>query len=233
VNFARRSLELEWMDTEEVGADDYARCLAELSVVNTVTLARVPTLAFMRRVTRGLPAGASLRVLDVGFGHGDMLRRIARWGARRGLALELEGVDLDPVSALAARAATPPGLGVSYRTGDVFDQQPGTADVVISSLFTHHLTDEQIVRFLAFMERTARRGWFINDLHRHPLAYYGFAALSRAAGWHRFVQHDGPLSVARSFRRADWAGLLRAAGLEGVAEVRWHVPFRLCVSRAR
>ncbi len=233
MDFSRRSLELEWMDTEEVGAEDYARCLADLSVVNTVTLARAPTLAFMRRVARGLPAGSALRVLDVGFGQGDMLRRIARWGMRRGLALELEGVDLDPVSAVAAEAVTPPELGIRYRTGDVFDEPAASVDVVISSLFTHHLTDEQILRFLAFMERTARRGWFINDLHRHPVAYYGFAALSRAAGWHRFVQHDGPLSVARSFRRADWERLLVSAGLERVARVRWRMPFRICVSRIR
>ena len=81
--------------------------------------------------------------------------------------------------------------------------------------------------------RTARLGWFVNDLHRHQLAYYGFGALSLAAGWHRFVQHDGRLSVARSFRRADWERLLAEAGLDGVARVRWHVPFRLCVSRVR
>lgn len=233
MDFSRRSLELEWMDTEAVGAEDYARCLADLAVVNTVTLARRPTLAFMRRVARGLPAGSVVRVLDVGFGHGDMLRRIARWGIRRGLALELEGIDLDPVSARAAEAVTPAEFGIRYRTGDVFDEPPGSVDVVLSSLFTHHLSDDQILGFLAFMERTARRGWFINDLHRHPVAYYGFTALSRAAGWHRFVQHDGPLSVARSFRRADWTRLLASAGLERVARVRWHVPFRICVSRIR
>src|SRR4051794_906252 len=108
MDFARRSLELEWMDTEAIARDDYARCLADLAVVNTVTLARRPTLAFMRRVTRGLPPGARLSVLDVGFGHGDMLRRLAPWGARRDIALELEGIDLDPVSAEAAATATSP-----------------------------------------------------------------------------------------------------------------------------
>ncbi|MBV8915693.1 MAG: methyltransferase domain-containing protein [Acetobacteraceae bacterium] len=233
MDWTRRSLEKEWMETERVEAGDYARCLADLAVVNTVTLARRPTLAFMRRVTRGLPPGSRVSVLDAGFGEGDMLRRIARWGKRRGLALELEGVDLDPVSAQAAAALTPPELGIRYRTGDVFDERPRGVDVVISSLFTHHLTDAQVVAFLRWMERTARLGWFVNDLHRHALAYHGFALLSRAAGWHRFVQHDGRLSVARSFRRADWARLLAAAGLERVAEVRWHVPFRLCVSRVR
>ena len=88
-----------------------------------------------------------------------------------------------------------------------------------------------MVRFLRWMEASAVRGWFVNDLHRHALAYHGFRALSRLAGWHRFVQHDGPISVARAFRHRDWERLLDEAGLRGVAEVRWYTPFRLCVGR--
>ncbi len=232
-NFRQRSPQLEWMDTEDVSAADFAACLADLSVVNSVTLARPPTLAFMRRVARGMAAGERLSVLDAGFGEGDMLRRIHRWGTRRGLRMELSGVDLNPWSTAAAEAATSPATGIRYMTGDLFDLPPGETDVVISSLFTHHLTDAQVVAFLAWMEARARRGWFVNDLHRHPAAFHGFRLLSAAAGWHRFVRHDGPISVARSFRRRDWDTLLQRAGLAGVATVRWHLPFRFCVSRVR
>lgn len=233
VDLARRSQQLEWMDTEPVSADEFAAVLADLAVVNTVTLARLPTVAFMRRVARRAPKGTRLRVLDVGYGEGDMLRRLHRWGARVGMPLALAGIDLNPWSAPAARAATPAGTDIDYRTGDLFDEPAGGQDVVISSLFTHHLTDAQLVGFLDWMERSAARGWFINDLQRHSLAYYGFRALSAAAGWHPMVRHDGAISVERSFQRRDWQGLLRRAGLDGVAEVRWHVPFRLCVSRVR
>ena len=221
------------MDTEVISAADFAECLADLATVNSVTVARPPTIAFMRRVSRGMKAGAQLSVLDVGFGEGDMLRRVYRWGVRRGLRMELSGVDLNPWSATAARAATPAAMDIRFITSDLFDLPWGETDVVISSLFTHHLTDAQVVEFLVWMERRARRGWFVNDLHRHPIAFHGFRLLSGAAGWHRFVQHDGPISVARSFRRRDWEALLRRAGLAGRATVRWHVPFRLCISRIR
>lgn len=231
--FGQRSPQLEWMDTEDVSPADFAACLADLAAVNTLTLARPPTLAFMRRVARGWPPSSALSVLDVGFGEGDMLRRIARWGQRRGLCLDLSGVDLDPSSTAAAEAATPAAMGIRYGTGNLFDMPPGRSDVVISSLFTHHLTDDQVVAFLRWMEARAGRGWFVNDLHRHPLAYYGFRALSAAAGWHPMVRHDGPISVARSFQRRDWDTLLARAGLAGVATVRWHMPFRYCVSRLR
>jgi 2-polyprenyl-3-methyl-5-hydroxy-6-metoxy-1,4-benzoquinol methylase len=225
-----RSTQSEWMDTETVTAEDFAACLADLATVNTVTLARLPTVAFMRRAARRA-GGRPLRVLDVGCGEGDMLHRLHRWSVRAGQKLEMVGLDLNPLGIEAARAATPPGLPIEYRTANIFDPGLGDFDVIISALFTHHLTRPEIGAFLRVMEEHASLGWFINDLHRHPVAYHGFRALSRLAGWHRFVQHDGPISVARAFSRADWQAMLHEAGLDGVAHLRWHVPFRYCVTR--
>ena len=224
------STQSEWMDTETVTPEDFAACLADLAIVNTVTLARQPTLGFMRRIARRNP-GKTLRVLDVGCGEGDMLRRLHRWGARAGHRLELVGLDMNAQGNQAARAATPSSMNVEYRTANIFDPDLGRFDVILSSLFTHHLTDDQVVDFLGVMEDHARLGWFVNDLHRNPVAYHGFRALSAAAGWHRFVRHDGPISVARSFRRDDWEALLVRAGLSGTAQIRWHLPFRFCIQR--
>jgi SAM-dependent methyltransferase len=234
-SFAQRSAEDEMMDADDVPYDVFAGCLADLAKVNTATLARPPTLAFLARATRDLPRGSDVSVLDVGFGQGDMLRAIHAWALRAGLRPRLTGIDLSPWSAQAAREASDVSLGIDYRTGDVFDYQPAEpTDIVVSSLVTHHMSDDQIVRFIRWMEGNARRGWFINDLHRHPVAFYGFQALSTVARWHPFVRHDGPVSVARSFRRGDWQRLLAAAGIaEGPAEIRWRIPFRFCVSRIR
>ncbi len=232
MDLSRRTERTELMDTEAVEAQDFARCLADLATVNRVTLAHRPTLAFLARATRHLPRGAAISVLDVAYGHGDMLRAIARWAARRGLHATLEGVDLSPHSAPAARAATPPGMAIAFHTGDVFAFQPTRPPgFVVSSLFTHHLPDADVVRFLAWMEATATAGWFVNDLHRHRLSFHGFAALAAAARWHRFVRHDGPVSIARAFRPAEWHALLAHAGV--TAEVRRVFPFRLCVARLR
>jgi SAM-dependent methyltransferase len=164
-----------------------------------------------------------------------MLRAIHAWAVRAGLCPRLIGIDLSPSSEPAARAATDPALGIDYRTGDVFDFAPDQPiDLVVSSLVAHHMSDEQLVRFIRWMEATTRRGWFINDLHRHPAAFYGFQALSAAAGWHRFVRHDGPISVARAFRRADWDRLLAAAAIPPAAvTIEWRFPFRICVGRVR
>jgi len=234
-DFSRRSAETEWMDEEGVGLDEFRACLTDLATVNTLTLTRLPTIGWLGRLTRGMPRGTRLTILDVGSGHGDMLRRIHGWCRARGFEPDLIGLDLNPWSTATARDATSPELRIEYRTGDVFAFEPDRGiDAVVSAQFTHHLSDEQIVAFISWMERVARLGWFVSDLHRHPVPYHLFRGLAYVARWHRFVRHDGPVSIARSFRREDWIRYLREAGVDpDEVDVVWHVPFRLTVGRIR
>ena len=164
-----------------------------------------------------------------------MLRAIHGWAIRRGLVPDLTGIDLSPSSAPSAEAATPASMRIKYLTGDVFAYAPPKPhDFIVSSLVAHHMTDPMIEQFLRWMEASAVKGWFVNDLHRHALAYWGFGLLANVMRWHPFVRHDGMLSVARSFRRADWARLIAAAGLDpATVTVEWKLPFRLCVGRIR
>lgn len=234
IDFTRRSADDELMDTEPVSLAEFTACLSDLARVNRMTLAYRPTLRFLDRLAeRGLPAGRPLEVVDVGSGYGDMLRAIDRWAVRRGVPVSLTGVDLNPWSRLAATAATEPGRPIRWITADAFAYEPEAGiDVVVSSLFTHHLTDALVVRFLRWMDAVARRGWFINDLHRHPVPYHFFLRFARLARFHRFVQHDGPVSITRAFDWSDWDRLLAEAGIDrDRVDVRWRVPFRLTVQK--
>lgn len=234
IGLRHRSTELEWMDGEDVSPAEFAACIEDLARVNSVTLARPPTLAFIDRAVRKARGGSPLTIVDVGFGAGDMLRAVARHLARAGQDARLIGYDINPRSEPVARRLTPAHLEIEYRTGNAFDIGPDEpVDLIISSLVTHHMTDAEIVRFLTWSEGKARFGWFVNDLHRHWIPLYGFRLLSAAMRWHPFVRHDGPLSIARSFRRADWQALLQQAGLAGKARIRWRFPFRYCVERTK
>lgn len=226
---AERATARELMDDSALDAATYAGVLRDLARVNTVTLARRPTLRFLAET---VGSRAKFRLLDVGFGDGDMLRAIARWARRRGIAAELVGIDLNPRSLMAARAATPPELAIDYRAGDYADLAGGGWDCVISSLVAHHMTRAELIGFLRFMEHEARAGWLVNDLHRHAFAYAGWPLLARLMRWHPIVRHDGRLSIARAFRPAEWPPLLAAAGVEG-ARVYRRFPFRLCVAKRR
>ncbi|WP_410218434.1 methyltransferase domain-containing protein [Paracoccus sp. (in: a-proteobacteria)] len=200
-----------------------------------MTLAYRPTLSFLDRLLRQglLPEGRPLHVLDVGSGYGDMLRSVAVWARRRNLAVKLTGIDLSPWSARAAREATSDGMQIDWRTGDIFAFRPDEpVDISVSALVAHHLSDDLLVRFLRWQEDATKVGWFINDLHRHPMPYHLFAQGSRLLRLHHFVQHDGPVSIARGFVRDDWHQALDAAGVDE-ADIRWWLPFRLCVSRVK
>lgn len=219
----------ELMDADDLPADTYAAVVADLAKVNGVTMAARPTLAFLDRIAT---PDEPLRILDVGFGDGDMLRRIARWGQRRGVPVELVGVDLNPRSEAAARAHTPAGLPIRWVTGDYAELAGQRWDAVISSLVAHHMTHDQLVAFVRFMAAESRRGWLVNDLHRHAFAFHGYPLMARVFGWHPIVRHDGRLSIARSYRPAEWPAILAEAGVPD-ARVFRAFPFRLCVECVR
>jgi SAM-dependent methyltransferase len=217
----------ELMD-EPCSYEDFRACLLDLEKVNRLSLGYRPTLAWLDAIAK---PGEVLRVVDVGCGGGDMLRRVAAWARQRGTRVQLTGVDLNPYAARAAREFG--SEEIEWITGDAFTlAQTEGIDVVISSLLTHHLPTEEIVRLLAWMERVAHRGWFVNDLCREAVPYYAFGVIAKAAGWHRFVQHDGPVSFRRSFREEDWQSMCAAARVGIVSMQRW-TPARLCIGRVK
>lgn len=226
-DLSRRSRAAELMEVETAGFAEIDRTFRELATINRLTLAYRPTLAWLDKVA-ARAGGAPLSILDVACGHGDMLRRIARWGRRRRIEVSLTGVDLSADAIRSAEAATPPGLPIRYRQGDVFALPASEGfDVIVSSLFAHHLFDDALPRFVAWMDEAARRSWFVNDLHRHPIPYHFVRHWVRLMRFGRFVVHDAPVSVARGFSRADWESVLAQAGVEPArVEIRWHFLFR-------
>ncbi|WP_271078167.1 methyltransferase domain-containing protein [Aurantiacibacter sp. MUD61] len=219
----------ELMDDPALPEETYREVLADLARVNRITLAYRPTLAFLDRV---IGDRKRLKLLDVGYGQGDMLRAIADWADKRGVKAELVGVDLNARSESAARKATPSHMPITYRTGDYGDLIGAGWDCVVSSLVAHHMTHDELVLFLRFMEAESRLGWFVNDLHRHALSYAGYPVLATLARWHRIVRSDGRTSIARSYRPEEWDAILDEAGVEN-ARVERFFPFRLCVSKIR
>ena len=223
----------EEMDAAELPPERYARVLTDLSCINGLTMAPRPTLGFLDRVrTRGV-GDRPWRILDVGFGAGDMLARIANWGEKRKIALDLVGVDLNRKS--EAVAAVRLGTRARLITGDYRALAEQGWDIILSSLVTHHMTAGQRTEFLRFMEGEAARGWLVNDLHRQRLPFAGYPLLATLAWVDPIVRRDGQLSVGRSFRRAEWQAMLAEALPETADACRIFrsFPYRLCVERIR
>jgi SAM-dependent methyltransferase len=208
-------------------------CLQDLSRVNRWFLGYRPTLKWLDSLM--LAGREPVHILDVGCGYGDSLRRIEQWARERNISVALTGCDLNADTISIAREASPAPSRIQWIASDVFAlkcDQP--ADIVVSSLFTHHLTELEIVRFVTWMENTAQVGWFINDLSRASIPYRLFKAFAKVANLHPFVQHDGPVSIARAFIPDDWRRMCAAAGLaEADISIQSFTPARLCVGRAK
>lgn len=225
---ATRSDAPEWMDEPTQTETAFRTALRDLEFLNQISFGYRPTLRWLDALVARTGV-KSLSVLDVGAGGGDMLRRIAGWGAARGIALELTGLDRSPAAEAAARAAGTPGQWI---TSDLFDlPDDARFDVVISALFGHHLPDAELVRFLPWMERHARHGWMINDLHRHAIPWCALWIGTRAMRLDPMVVNDSTISVARGFTRADWRRISAEAGV--ASRIAWQLPFRWAVSSAR
>jgi len=215
----------EIMDDPDQSEADFRAALDGLETLNRITFAYPPLTRFLDRLVReqGL---TRLSLLDVGAGGGDALRAVARWGERRGIELDLWGLDRSEWAGRHARERGTPG---GWITSDLFDLPDGRRfDVVTCSLFAHHLPDPLLVRFLRWLPEHTLRRWLILDLHRHWIPWAAVWAGTRLMRMHPMVSHDGPVSINRGFVREDWTRLLEEAGV--AAEIRWVVPFRWAVS---
>lgn len=236
VDFSVRSYQSEHMESPEVSYQDLERCLSELERINITTGAYRPVLSWLQARVRQDRADwkQPVRILDIGCGGGDTLRRIWRWARRYGVDVELTGIDINRYARNIAKSRTEPGAPITYEAIDIFRYQPKqNFDFIVSSLFTHHLLEDEIVSLLQWMCRHAS-GWFINDLHRHGLPYYFIKYGTALARFDRIVCHDAPVSVARGFTAREWQGILAEAKVPaGQTRIKWYFPFRYGVSWRR
>jgi len=230
--FRQRSRELEHLDKGDYTAEEYEGCIVELQLVNRyLGDARALRRSVLAEIER-----AGLRtfsLLDVGAGSGELLRTAARWAKASGRAGSFVGLEINARSALAIKEESQP-LSIEAVRGDALRLPFGDAsfDYVMCSLMMHHFVDEEVVRVLEEMSRVARRGIFVIDLHRHPIAYYLYTTVGKIFLHNRLLREDGALSILRSFRPVELKRLAEHAELGGIAVER-RFPFRLVLSAKR
>jgi SAM-dependent methyltransferase len=229
VDFSTRSYQQELLDRDDIPDEDIRRNMQELNIINTWLGGHAITLRGIRAFVHNK---SNLVICEIGCGGGDNLAAIARWCRRCGIAAHFIGIDHNPYCIAVAKERLH-NVNARFFTADYrqvhFDEPP---DIIFSSLFCHHFTETALVSQLQWMQQQARLGFFINDLHRHPVAYYAIRWLTAAFSRSYLVKHDAPLSVLRGFTRKEWQMLLHKAGI-GTFSVRWQWAFRWLVTAER
>ncbi|PWT92434.1 MAG: SAM-dependent methyltransferase [Blastocatellia bacterium] len=228
--FHHRSERLEHIDIGDYTEHEYEGCIKELQLVNEwMGDARALRLSLLRAIKN---AGTrSFSILDVGAGSGELLRVAADWCRETNRTMHAIGLELNPRSASAINDESAAYENIKAVRGDALSLpfHDRAFDYVISSLFTHHFTNEDIVSILREMKRVAARGIYIIDLHRHPIAYFLYTTVGKLVLHNRLLREDGALSILRSFNPKELFELAAEAGLEDISVAR-HFPFRLVLS---
>jgi 2-polyprenyl-3-methyl-5-hydroxy-6-metoxy-1,4-benzoquinol methylase len=226
-DFSRRSAELEIMDDRALNERDLALALDELAVINRTLNGFAPSL---KGVCGLLPPDTRVfTLLDVGTGGGDVARRLHSWASERSIEAHIRGIDVSPPTIEYARRRCADADGVEFEIEDLLDL-PDTVsfDIVHCALVLHHFEGDAAVAALRKMFALSRWGVVINELDRHPLAYYSIKLLTRLFSESPMIRNDAPLSVLRAFQREDFRRLALEAGLPEPC-IRWHWAFRWCV----
>ena len=196
------------MDELDRPEGEFADAYRELEIINR-------RLGGIRAIQRFLPRIPNPLILDVAAGACDVSEALLN-----SIPARIVVLDRNPRGLRLAMRAWPVA-------GDALELpfRDGAFDVVMASLFFHHLNDEACAQVLAGMWRIAKRVVLVNDLHRHAVAYFSIRALTAVFSQSVMVRHDGPVSVLRAFKPED---LLRIASLAGVpAKVYRSFPYRL------
>jgi 2-polyprenyl-3-methyl-5-hydroxy-6-metoxy-1,4-benzoquinol methylase len=224
--YKNRSYEAELMDLPFERKEDLFENLEELELINKLTGGPATTFRQLKKILSNHTG--EVHIVDVGFGAGDMLQYILDHQAELPCKVRLTGVDLLPEAkeyAIAHHPELEQKANLKVQDYRDFLKENNKVDIVLAGLFCHHLTDEQLVEFFKYIEQYAKISGIINDLHRHPIAYYGIKIPTQLFSRSRFTKNDAPLSVLRGFKNHELKKILHDAKVSNF-DLSWKWAFR-------
>ncbi|MDE0470850.1 MAG: methyltransferase domain-containing protein [Ekhidna sp.] len=219
-----RSDEAEMMDDLSISGPIVDRTLKELKKINSTLGGNAISVSGFRKLVKDLP---SFTLADLGCGGGDIMKNMASWsrkGGKKGLFI---GVDANPHIIDYAKRNTSEFSEISYQSINIFSREfkQQTFDIIHCCLFLHHFSKEDLIQLFRHFKKTARIGIIVNDLHRHPIAYWSISVLTRLFSKSSMVRNDAAVSVARGFKRKELVEILKKAGINNY-KLKWKWAFR-------
>ena len=215
----------ELMDDFSIGGDLLRDTLDKLENINRWLGGNLMTVKALKKVLKNHPKEQELTIADIGCGHGDILRDVAKFGRKNGYKMKLIGMDANPTAIAYANELSTEFPELSFKTEDIFSEafKNRKFDVVLATLFLHHFKEAQLASFLGNTLKQTKIGIVVNDLHRHKLAYYLFMLLSVFIKNNMIIE-DGLTSVLRGFKRNELVHISNK--LKVKPQISWKWAFR-------
>ncbi len=227
MDFSQRSYQKELIDREDIPFDAIERNMRELDTINAWLGGHRITLDGFKQLLKNRK---KITICEIGCGGGDNLKTIQKWCKRKNIKVNIIGIDINPHCIEVAKSKFE-NLNARFIVSDyqlVHFEKDDKTDIIFSSLFCHHFTEAELLTMLKWMESNSGIGFFINDLHRHPFAFYSIKRLTSIFSKSWLVKNDAPLSVLRGFTRKEWQQLLNQSFISTYS-IKWKWAFRWLV----
>ncbi len=225
INTKHRTNAVEIMDDFSINGDILHNTLDTLASINKWLGGNNVTINGLKKILGSYPKNEPITIIDLGCGGGDMLRRISSYGKKEGYTFKLIGIDANKDAMIHARHLSKNYRDISFIDCDIFSEEFETLqyDLVLSTLFLHHFKEEEIIDILSKAKNKAKLGIIVNDLHRHPMAYYLFKLVCLTIK-NRMIIEDGLTSILRGFNREELESFSNK--LQVKPQIKWKWAFR-------
>jgi ubiquinone/menaquinone biosynthesis C-methylase UbiE len=225
IDYTIRSYCKELLDSNNIPFEDIAENMKELDFINTHLGGHSITIKGFKKL---IDKRNNISICELGCGGGDNLNALAKFCKKNKIKAAFTGIDVNADCIAFAKERSRIDevnfIVSDYKLID-FGNKP---DIIFSSLFCHHFTDEELVTMLQWMKNNSTAGFFINDLHRHPVAYNFIKYATRFFSKSYLVKNDAPLSVLRGFKKNEWKDIFKKAGISDY-EIQWKWAFRYLI----
>ncbi len=222
VNTKHRSTDIELMDDLDMKGEFLINSLDQLATINKLLGGNSVTIDGLKILLKKRPKDKTIKIVDLGCGSGDMLRKVANYGRTNGYHFQLLGIDANDATITYARELSKSYPEISFIKQDVLAEEFTALryDIAMCTLFLHHFEDAVALNLVKVLLRNANFGVLINDLHRHKMAYYLFKIITFGIK-NRMTREDGLTSILKAFKREDLKRFSKELNYKSSITWRW------------
>ena len=225
VDTSNRSSETEIMDDFTMKGVLFRDTLNKLEIINRLLGGNKVTINGLKELLKNQSKNKIITIVDLGCGHGDILRDIAKFGRENNYTFRLIGIDANIAAIAYAKELSKEYSELSFKAIDIFseDFKKQSYDIVLCTLFLHHFENNELISFLKMTIERATIGVVVNDLHRHKLAYYLFKLIGFFIK-NKMIREDGLTSILRAFKKKDIENISKQ--IKVYFSIQWKWAFR-------
>ncbi|MDO1502119.1 methyltransferase domain-containing protein [Winogradskyella maritima] len=225
IDTSYRSNETEIMDDFSMKGDVLRDTLDKLGQINKWLGGNRITLDGLKQLLKGQPKDNTYTIVDLGCGHGDILRLIADYGRKKDYKFQLIGIDANQDAIDYASELSTEYPEITFKNKDIFSEsfKELRYDIALATLFLHHFETADLKKLSKQLANSAVLGVVVNDLHRSKIAYVLFKLLGLTIS-NEMIKQDGLTSILRAFKREDLEQLSKQ--IDSESQIRWKWAFR-------